>query len=104
MGLVWPTLVIKQTTLVNTNLSKFQGRVITKRDGNTRFDDQQVLVTVALAALINALKIVDNAIQEIRIMLIGIGAANVATYRLFKAVKSKKCVIRIRIPWIILTS
>lgn len=48
-------------------------------------DDQQGTATVALAALINALKVVGKDIGSIQIALIGIGAANVATYRLLKA-------------------
>jgi malate dehydrogenase (oxaloacetate-decarboxylating) len=47
-------------------------------------DDQQGSATVLLAALLNALKIVDKRIGSIKIAMIGIGAANVATYRLLK--------------------
>lgn len=45
-------------------------------------DDQQGTATVVVAALTNALKLVDKAIDEVRIAMIGMGAANVATYRL----------------------
>ncbi len=45
-------------------------------------DDQQGSATVLLAALTNALLLVDKPIGEIRIAMIGMGAANVATYRL----------------------
>jgi len=48
-------------------------------------DDQQGTATVILAGLINALKVVGKAIADVRIALIGTGAANVATYRLLKA-------------------
>ncbi len=48
-------------------------------------DDQQGTAVVVLAALINALKLVGKKISEIRIAMIGMGAANVATYRLLKA-------------------
>ncbi|MDD9937274.1 MAG: NADP-dependent malic enzyme [Myxococcales bacterium] len=48
-------------------------------------DDQQGTGTVALAALFNALRIVGKEIGDVRIAMIGMGAANVATYRLFKA-------------------
>jgi malate dehydrogenase (oxaloacetate-decarboxylating) len=48
-------------------------------------DDQQGSATVLLAGLINALKIVDKRIDNIKIAMIGMGAANVATYRLLKA-------------------
>jgi malate dehydrogenase (oxaloacetate-decarboxylating) len=48
-------------------------------------DDQQGTATVLLAGLINALEIVGKAIAEVKTALIGIGAANVATYRLLKA-------------------
>lgn len=48
-------------------------------------DDQQGTATVVLAALSNALKIVGKQPTNIRIAMIGIGAANVATYRLLTA-------------------
>lgn len=48
-------------------------------------DDQQGTATVTLAALSNALKVVGKDLLNIRIALIGIGAANVATYRLLLA-------------------
>jgi len=48
-------------------------------------DDQQGTATVLLAGLINALKIVGKEMGNIKIAMIGMGAANVATYRLLKA-------------------
>jgi len=48
-------------------------------------DDQQGTATVLLAGLINALKIVGKKMSEVRIAMIGFGAANVATLRLLKA-------------------
>jgi malate dehydrogenase (oxaloacetate-decarboxylating) len=45
-------------------------------------DDQQGTAAVVLAALTNALKVVGKILQEIRVAMIGAGAANVATYRL----------------------
>jgi malate dehydrogenase (oxaloacetate-decarboxylating) len=45
-------------------------------------DDQQGTATVTLAALINALKIVDKRINDVVITLIGAGAANIAITRL----------------------
>jgi malate dehydrogenase (oxaloacetate-decarboxylating) len=48
-------------------------------------DDQQGTGTVLLAALINALKIVGKPMGTIRIAMIGMGAANVPTYRFLKA-------------------
>ena len=48
-------------------------------------DDQQGTATVLLAGLINALKIVGKEMDKIKIAMIGVGAANVATYRLLKA-------------------
>ena len=48
-------------------------------------DDQQGSATVLLAGLINALKVVSKEISTIRIAMIGMGAANVAIYRLLKA-------------------
>jgi malic enzyme len=48
-------------------------------------DDQQGTVTVLLAALLNALKLVNKDLSRIKLALIGLGAANVATYRLLKA-------------------
>lgn len=49
-------------------------------------DDQQGSATVLLAGLVNALKIVKKDIQSMRIAMIGMGAANVATYRLLKVI------------------
>jgi malate dehydrogenase (oxaloacetate-decarboxylating) len=48
-------------------------------------DDQQGTATVTLAGVINALKVVGKEIGGAKIALIGVGAANVATYRLLKA-------------------
>lgn len=47
-------------------------------------DDQQGSATVLLAGLINALKVLGKEMGAIRIAMIGMGAANVATYRLLK--------------------
>jgi len=48
-------------------------------------DDQQGSATALLAGLIGALKAVGKQIDSIRIAMIGMGAANVAVYRLLKA-------------------
>lgn len=48
-------------------------------------DDQQGSATALLAGLTNALRVVSKAISSIRIAMIGMGAANVAVYRLLKA-------------------
>jgi malate dehydrogenase (oxaloacetate-decarboxylating) len=48
-------------------------------------DDQQGSATALLAGLINALKVTDKSFKSVRIAMIGMGAANVATYRLLKA-------------------
>jgi len=48
-------------------------------------DDQQGTATVLLAGLLNALKLVNKPIQNVRFALIGMGAANVATLRLLLA-------------------
>lgn len=48
-------------------------------------DDQQGSATVLVAAFWNALEVVGKKPGEVRIALVGIGAANVATYRLLKA-------------------
>jgi malate dehydrogenase (oxaloacetate-decarboxylating) len=48
-------------------------------------DDQQGTATVVLAGLTNALTVVGKNLDEIRIALIGIGAANMAVYRLLKS-------------------
>ena len=48
-------------------------------------DDQQGSATVLLAGLLNALKIVGKALGQARIAMVGVGAANVATYRLLVA-------------------
>ena len=48
-------------------------------------DDQQGTATVLLAGLLNALKVVGKALGQVKIAMIGMGAANVASYRLLKA-------------------
>lgn len=48
-------------------------------------DDQQGTATVVLAGLMNALQVVDKSLADVRIALIGVGAANVATYRLLRS-------------------
>jgi malate dehydrogenase (oxaloacetate-decarboxylating) len=48
-------------------------------------DDQQGSATVLLAGLLNALQVVGKPLEGIRIAMIGMGAANVATYRLLAA-------------------
>ena len=45
-------------------------------------DDQQGTATVVLAGLIDALKVVGKQMGAIKIAMIGMGAANVATYRI----------------------
>lgn len=47
-------------------------------------DDQQGTATVVVAGLTNALKVVGKNLSGARIAMIGMGAANVATYRLLK--------------------
>jgi malate dehydrogenase (oxaloacetate-decarboxylating) len=48
-------------------------------------DDQQGTAMVAVAALVNALRLVGKDLASIRIAMIGMGAANVATFRLLRA-------------------
>lgn len=48
-------------------------------------DDQQGSATAVLAGLLNALKVVGKNLTPLRIAMIGMGAANVATYRLLKS-------------------
>ncbi len=48
-------------------------------------DDQQGSATALIAGLIGALKVAGKPIDSIRIAMIGMGAANVAIYRLLKA-------------------
>lgn len=45
-------------------------------------DDQQGTATVVLAALLSSLRLVGKDLARLRIAMIGMGAANVATYRL----------------------
>jgi malate dehydrogenase (oxaloacetate-decarboxylating) len=47
-------------------------------------DDQQGTGTVLLAALVNALKVVGKHMGRVRIAMIGMGAANIPTYRFLK--------------------
>jgi malate dehydrogenase (oxaloacetate-decarboxylating) len=48
-------------------------------------DDQQGTATVLLAGLLNALRVVGKDLRRIKIAMIGMGAANVATYRILRA-------------------
>lgn len=48
-------------------------------------DDQQGTAAVTLAGLINALKIVGKTLGEIRLVMVGTGAAGLATYRVVRA-------------------
>jgi malate dehydrogenase (oxaloacetate-decarboxylating) len=48
-------------------------------------DDQQGTATVVLAGLLNALRVTGRILTDTRITMIGVGAANVATYRLLTA-------------------
>jgi hypothetical protein len=48
-------------------------------------DDQQGTATVLLSGLINALKVTNRRFDNIRVALVGMGAANVATLRLLLA-------------------
>lgn len=48
-------------------------------------DDQQGSATVLMAGLLGALKVVGKRLDAIKIAMIGVGAANVATYRMLKA-------------------
>ncbi len=48
-------------------------------------DDQQGTATVTLAGVINALKVVGKRMDEIKVSVIGVGAASVATIRLLVA-------------------
>ena len=52
-------------------------------------DDQQGTATVVLAGFINAIKLVGKKIQEVKISMIGAGAANVALARLLVLVGAK---------------
>ncbi len=45
-------------------------------------DDQQGTATATIAGLVNALKVVGKALSDIRIVMIGVGAANVAVFRM----------------------
>lgn len=48
-------------------------------------DDQQGSAAVVLAGLMSALSLIGKRLSSVRIAMIGMGAANVATYRLLKA-------------------
>ncbi len=48
-------------------------------------DDQQGTATVLLAGLINALRLVGKEMSRVRVAMVGLGAANVATLRLMEA-------------------
>lgn len=48
-------------------------------------DDQQGTAAVVLAGLVNALEVVGKRLADVKIALIGIGAANMAVYRLLRS-------------------
>ncbi len=48
-------------------------------------DDQQGSAAVILAALINAARLAGKPLKTLRLAMLGVGAANVATYRLLRA-------------------
>lgn len=48
-------------------------------------DDQQGTATVTLAGLLNALQVVGKSLHQVRIAMVGVGAANVATYQLLRS-------------------
>ena len=48
-------------------------------------DDQQGSATVLLAGLLSGLRVVRKELRQVRIAMVGMGAANVAVYRLLKA-------------------
>lgn len=58
-------------------------------------DDQQGTAAVALAGLLSALDMVGKSLGEVRIALIGIGAANTAVYRLLKAAGADPDLMRV---------
>ena len=58
-------------------------------------DDQQGTAAAVLAGLIGALEIVGKRMAEIRIGMIGAGAANVAVYRLLKAAGADPAKMRV---------
>jgi malate dehydrogenase (oxaloacetate-decarboxylating) len=49
-------------------------------------DDQQGTAVATVAGLLNALRVAEKPLTEVRIAMVGMGAANVATYRLLKEV------------------
>jgi malate dehydrogenase (oxaloacetate-decarboxylating) len=49
-------------------------------------DDQQGTAVVAVAGLLNALRVAEKSLTNVRIAMVGMGAANVATYRLLKQI------------------
>jgi malate dehydrogenase (oxaloacetate-decarboxylating) len=52
-------------------------------------DDQQGTATVVLAGFVNALKVVEKKISEVKVSMIGAGAANVALARLLVSAGAK---------------
>jgi malate dehydrogenase (oxaloacetate-decarboxylating) len=49
-------------------------------------DDQHGTAIVALAALLNAVKVVDKRIEDLRVLIVGLGAAGVAVARILQDV------------------
>src|SRR5579871_6569968 len=55
-------------------------------------DDQHGTAVVTLAALLNALKIVDKSLSELRVVIVGVGAAGVAVARILIAAGARHIV------------
>lgn len=61
---------------------KIEGRLKKQLDIPVFHDDQHGTAVVILAGLINALKVVDKRLEDIRIVVSGLGAAGIASIRL----------------------
>ena len=62
-------------------LLRDRGRLRAELDIPVFHDDQHGTAVVVLAALMNALKIVGKQIEDVRVVVVGVGAAGVASRR-----------------------
>lgn len=72
---------------------EIEKRLIKKLDIPVFHDDQHGTAIVILAALINALKIVNKKIEKIRIIINGAGAAGIATSKLLLSTGAKNIIL-----------
>jgi malate dehydrogenase (oxaloacetate-decarboxylating) len=72
---------------------EIEDRLIASLDIPVFHDDQHGTAVVVLAALLNALKLTGGSIEELRIVIVGIGAAGVAVARILMAAGARSIIL-----------